>query len=472
MGSSIFQFLPSIQEIDAFLLDQGKPSGRKVRNLVQNALVQLRHQIANKTLQPDLLDSPSRESFLQWILENLKDYAPVQKVINATGVVVHTNLGRAPLPKDLFENLLPRLCSYSNLEFELETGKRGSRDSVLRNLLRNLSGAEEAMVVNNNASAVFLMLRALTAGKEVIVSRGELVEIGGSFRIPDIMRESGATLVEVGTTNRTRLSDYEQAISENTAAILKVHPSNYIIEGFTESVEIPKLVELAKSHGLYCFHDWGSGTFYQFAQKGLRSYPTAQQEIQKGIDILCFSADKLLGSVQGGIILGRKNPVEKMRKHPLYRALRADKVTLGLLESVLGAYFEPESLKEKVTGIRLLERSKDEIRDQANRMMDEIHPESNSEWKVKIEETDSRTGGGALPELPLPSCALVISHREYKAQHIQDWLRSEPIPIIVRVQEESVWLDFRTVFEEDEESLKNSLHLLFKSSFKSESQAP
>ena len=464
MAAGIYQFLPSIQEIDAFFLKKGKPSGKRVRDLVQNSLIQLRQQIANKTLDQAILNSPSRESFLEWILENFKGLQRVQKVINATGVVVHTNLGRAPLPKELFEELLPRLCSYSNLEFELETGKRGSRDTVLRNLLKNLSGAEEAMVVNNNASAVFLMLRTLTAGKEVIVSRGELVEIGGSFRIPDIMRESGAILVEVGTTNRTRLSDYEQAINENTAAILKVHPSNYVIEGFTESVEISKLVKLAKARGLYCLHDWGSGTFYQFEQKALQNYPTVQQEIQKRADIICFSADKLLGAVQGGIILGSKAAIEKMRKHPLYRVLRADKVTLGLLESVLEACFEPESLKEKVTSIRLLERTPEEIRAQATQMLDKFFPESDSGWIVRIEETDSRTGGGALPELPLPSSAMVISHPRYKAQEIQNWLRSQSIPVIVRVQTESVWFDFRTVFEEDEKVLSETLRLMLKSS--------
>jgi L-seryl-tRNA(Ser) seleniumtransferase len=398
-------------------------------------------------------------------MENSKELQHVQKVINATGVVVHTNLGRTPLPEKLFQELIPRLCSYSNLEFELDTGKRGSRDTVIRNLLKNLSGAEEALVVNNNASAIFLMLKTLTAGKEVIVSRGELVEIGGSFRIPDIMSESGAVLVEVGTTNRTRLSDYEQAINENTAAILKVHPSNYVIEGFTESVEIPRLVELAKARGLYCLHDWGSGTFYQFEQKGLKDYPTAQQEIGKGVDVLSFSADKLLGAVQGGIILGRKEAVDKMRSHPLYRALRADKVTLGIIETVLGAYFEPESLKENITGIGLLERTVEEIREQAHKTKDSLQTNPDSEWKVSIQETDSRTGGGALPELPLPSCALVIQHHRFKAQQIQEWLRSQPTPVIVRIMAESVWLDFRTIFKEDEETLLNSLNLLISTTF-------
>ena len=335
----------------------------------------------------------------------------------------------------------------------------------LRNLLKNLSGAEEALLVNNNAAATFLMLKTLTAGKEVIVSRGELVEIGGSFRIPDIMRESGAVLVEVGTTNKTRISDYEQAINENTAAILKVHPSNYVIEGFTESVEISRLVELAKARGLYCLHDWGSGTFYQFEQKGLKDYPTAQQEIGKGVDVLSFSADKLLGAVQGGIILGKKEAVDKMRSHPLYRVLRADKVTLGIIETVLGAYFEPESLKENITGIGLLERTVEEIREQAHKTKDSLQTLPDSEWKVSIKETDSRTGGGALPELPLPSCALVIQHHRFKAQQIQEWLRSQPTPVIVRIMAESVWLDFRTIFKDDEETLQNSLNLLMNTTF-------
>ena len=358
------------------------------------------------------------------------------------------------------------MSSYSTLEFDLSTGKRGSRDSKIRKLLRTLSGAEDAMVVNNNAAAVFLMLKALNGNEfenkkpEVIVSRGELVEIGGSFRIPDIMREAGVKLVEVGTTNRCRLADYEQALTENTAALLKVHPSNYEIQGFTEEVSVEILAQLAHSKGLLCFHDWGSGSFYKFRQRGLSEYSTAEQELSAGPDLLAFSGDKLLGGIQAGVLLGKAENIQKLRQHALYRALRLDKVTLGLFEATLEAYLDLKTLAENVPTVGLLELTREDIRKKVNVFLKLLKLPDNTAWKCELRETESRTGGGALPELPIESAALILSHPQKSANELQNWFRSQTVPVIVRIHEDQIWLDFRTILPQDNEELLRVLSVL------------
>ena len=458
MGNSItFKNLPSITECDAFLRQQNLSYGKAVREQVNIVLNQVRQEISKKKTGTV---SYNNNQILERVAAQVRIQSKgVQRVINATGVVVHTNLGRAPLSADLLANALPRMSSYSTLEFDLSTGKRGSRDSKVRKLLRSLSGAEDAMVVNNNAAAVFLMLKALTTSlqedkiPEVIVSRGELVEIGGSFRIPDIMREAGVKLVEVGTTNRCRLSDYEEALTENTAALLKVHPSNYEIQGFTESVSVGKMAELAHTKGLFCFHDWGSGSFYRFKQRGLSEYATAEQELAAGPDLLAFSGDKLLGGIQAGVLLGKAENIQKLRKHALYRALRLDKVTLGLLEETLEAYLDLKRLPEQVPTVGLLELTVEEIRKTVKLFLKRLKLPNKSALKCELRKTESRTGGGALPELPIESAALVLSHPEWSANDLQEWFRSQPVPIIVRVHEEQIWLDFRTILPHDSDEL-------------------
>jgi len=458
MGNSItFKNLPSITECDAFLRQQNLSYGKAVREQVNIVLNQVRQEISKKKTGTV---SYNNNQILERVAAQVRIQSKgVQRVINATGVVVHTNLGRAPLSAELLANALPRMSSYSTLEFDLSTGKRGSRDSKVRKLLRSLSGAEDAMVVNNNAAAVFLMLKALTTSlqedkiPEVIVSRGELVEIGGSFRIPDIMREAGVKLVEVGTTNRCRLSDYEEALTENTAALLKVHPSNYEIKGFTESVSVGKMAGLAHSKGLFCFHDWGSGSFYRFKQRGLSEYATAEQELAAGPDLLAFSGDKLLGGIQAGVLLGKAENIQKLRKHALYRALRLDKVTLGLLEETLEAYLDLKRLPEQVPTVGLLELTVEEIRKTVKLFLKRLKLPNKSVLKCELRKTESRTGGGALPELPIESAALVLSHPEWSANDLQEWFRSQPVPIIVRVHEEQIWLDFRTILPHDSDEL-------------------
>ena len=458
MGNSItFKNLPSITECDAFLRQQNLSYGKAVREQVNIVLNQIRQEISKKKTRTV---SYNNNQILERVAAQVRIQSQgLQRVINATGVVVHTNLGRAPLSADLLAKVLPRMSSYSTLEYDLSTGKRGTRDSKVRKLLRSLSGAEDAMVVNNNAAAVFLMLKALTSSlqedkiPEVIVSRGELVEIGGSFRIPDIMREAGVKLVEVGTTNRCRISDYEQALTENTAALLKVHPSNYEIKGFTESVSVRKMAGLAHSKGLFCFHDWGSGSFYRFKQRGLSEYATVEQELAAGPDLLAFSGDKLLGGIQAGVLLGKAENIQKLRKHALYRALRLDKVTLALLEETLEVYLDLKRLPELVPTVGMLELTVEEIQKQVKLFLEKLKLPNKSAWKCELCKTESRTGGGALPELPLESAALVLSHPEWSANDLQEWFRSQPVPIIVRVHEEQIWLDFRTILPHDSDEL-------------------
>ncbi len=459
-----YQNLPSITECDTFLKEQKLPHGKAVREQVNIVLDQLRTEISKN---PHKAVLGANAEILQRVAAQVRNQSQTtQRVINATGVVVHTNLGRAPLSKNLLRKVLPSMSSYSTLELDLSTGKRGSRDSKIRKLLRTLSGAEDAMVVNNNAAAVFLMLKALNGNEfenkkpEVIVSRGELVEIGGSFRIPDIMREAGVKLVEVGTTNRCRLADYEQALTENTAALLKVHPSNYEIQGFTEEVSVEKMAQLAHSKGLLCFHDWGSGSFYKFRQRGLSEYSTAEQELSAGPDLLTFSGDKLLGGIQAGVLLGKAENIQKLRQHALYRALRLDKVTLGLFEATLEAYLDLKTLAENVPTVGLLELTREDIRKKVNVFLKLLKLPDNTAWKCELRETESRTGGGALPELPIESAALILSHPQKSANELQNWFRSQTVPVIVRIHEDHIWLDFRTILPQDNEELLRVLSVL------------
>ncbi|MDP6486953.1 MAG: L-seryl-tRNA(Sec) selenium transferase [SAR324 cluster bacterium] len=459
-----YQNLPSITECDTFLKEQKLPHGKAVREQVNIVLDQLRTEISKN---PHKAVSGANAEILERVAAQVRNQSQTtQRVINATGVVVHTNLGRAPLSESLLRKVLPGMSSYSTLEFDLSTGKRGSRDSKIRKLLRTLSGAEDAMVVNNNAAAVFLMLKALNGNElenkkpEVIVSRGELVEIGGSFRIPDIMREAGVKLVEVGTTNRCRLADYEQALTENTVALLKVHPSNYEIQGFTEEVSVEKMAQLAHSKGLLCFHDWGSGSFYKFRQRGLSEYLTAEQELSAGPDLLTFSGDKLLGGIQAGVLLGKAENIQKLRQHALYRALRLDKVTLGLFEATLEAYLDLKTLAENVPTVGLLELTREDIRKKVNDFLKLLKLPDNTAWKCELRETESLTGGGALPELPIESAALILSHPQKSANELQNWFRSQTVPVIVRIHEDQIWLDFRTILPQDNEELLRVLSVL------------
>jgi L-seryl-tRNA(Ser) seleniumtransferase len=350
----------------------------------------------------------------------------LRRTLNATGVLVHTNLGRAPLADAALERIREVGRGYSNLEYDLTAGARGSRQDHVAALLRRLTGAEAALVVNNNAAALLLALAALAEGREVIVSRGELIEIGDGFRIPDVLERSGARLVEVGTTNRTRAGDYERAIGPDTALLLRVHQSNFRVVGFTELPAVGELSGIARRHELPLVDDLGSGVLVELPEE-----PSARQALEAGADIVCFSGDKLLGGPQAGIVVGRAELVERLRRHPLQRALRADKLTLAALEGTLGLYLEPERALQEVPVLRMLFEPLDAVRARAERLAGLVDG--------SVEETVGRVGGGALPLAELPSFACAVQ------EELAAGLRAGDPPVIGIVRDGRLLLDCRTL---------------------------
>lgn len=375
-----------------------------------------------------------------------KSMAPrLVPLVNATGVVVHTNLGRSILAPDAIENLLKINSRYSNLEFDIEKGKRGSRYAVVEDILCEISGADSAMVVNNNAAAVLICLDTLAEGREVIVSRGELVEIGGSFRIPDVMAKSGAFLKEVGTTNRTHPRDYENAISEKTSLLLKVHTSNYHIIGFTSEVTLRELVEIGASHELPVMEDLGSGTFIDFSQFGLAKEPTVQESVSTGADIVTFSGDKLLGGPQAGIIVGKTGTIEKIKKNPLNRALRIDKMTLAALESTLRLYRQQENAVELIPTLNLILMPISLIEEKTSQLFNILENLKIPELSLHRLDLISRAGGGSLPMLKIPSKGIGINVKTMSANSVERFMRNHTPPIIGRIENDLFIMDLRTV---------------------------
>jgi L-seryl-tRNA(Ser) seleniumtransferase len=363
----------------------------------------------------------------------------LRRVINATGVVLHTNLGRAPLAEVAIRAIEEAASGFSNLEYDIETGERGSRYSHCVGLLRQLTGAEDALVVNNCAAAIVLSLNTLAQRKEVLVSRGELVEIGGSFRIPEIMARSGAKLVEVGTTNRTHDDDYRRAITPKTGAIVKVHRSNFTIEGFTSDVSVERLAFIAAEHGLPVIHDFGSGLMISLDAYGLTGEPTASTAIASGATLVLMSGDKLLGGPQAGIILGASNVVAKLRKNPFARAMRVDKLTLSALEATLRLYLEPERALKEIPVLSMLSESAAEIESRAHALARTL---SDGGVSVEVAATKASVGGGAFPIAEIPSAALVL---EGNATELEEKLRSADPPVIGRIADGKLVLDLRAV---------------------------
>ena len=375
------------------------------------------------------------------------DLRRLQRVINATGIVIHTNMGRAPMAAAAVEAVTSAARNYSNLELDLATGKRGGRGGQIGELLKRLTGAEAALVVNNNAAAVLLALTAVASGGEVVISRGELVEIGGGFRVPDVITQSGARLVEVGTTNKTRIGDYRRAVSADKKVLLKVHASNYRIIGFTEEASLPELVALGQEHGLLVMNDLGSGALVDVTRFGLPYEPTVTEMIKAGVDVAMVSGDKLLGGPQCGILLGKAAPISLMASHPLFRALRADKLTLAALEATLRLYGDEEHLTETVPVLHMLSRSKEELIRRARRLRNALAKLPGLE--TRLTDGVGYTGGGALPTVPLPTKLVQVRAAAMSVEEIASALRRHAPPVMGMLADGWLVLDVRTVREEE-----------------------
>lgn len=423
------------------------------------------HEILNglrKKIQSGNLEDDSQvdiETVLMQVEErlNMMSSPSLKTVINATGIVIHTNLGRSGLADKVLRRLSEIGGGYSNLEYDLAQGKRGSRYVHVEEILKELTSAEAAMVVNNNAAAVLICLDTLAKGREVIVSRGQLVEIGGSFRIPDVMRRSGAKMVEVGTTNKTHLTDYEEMIGQETALLLKVHTSNFQIVGFTEQVPLYDLAKLGKRYGIPVMEDLGSGCLIDLSDYIEIKEPTVQEALLQGADLVTFSGDKLLGGPQAGIILGRKDLIDAIKENQLTRALRIDKLTLLALEETLRLYRDEKSVMKDIPTLRMICQPYRSLKKKVERLIRLAGGFKSLNYSLELMDGNSKVGGGALPLLELPSCLICLVPGKLPSQFIESWLRAYDPPVVTRVEKDKVVLDVRTVQERELKILSNAL---------------
>lgn len=422
------------------------------RDLITEALRTVTAEIRGQILDSaEIVESPDESAYAVLARAKLESLtAPaLRPIVNATGTITHTNLGRSLLGASASESLAQAAANYVNLEYDLNTGERGHRDRITESLLQRLTGCEASTIVNNNAAAVLLALNTLASGKEVIVSRGELIEIGGAFRIPDVMEASGAILREVGTTNRTHLRDYENAINENTALLLKVHPSNYKVVGFASTPSMAELTELGHQHNIPTMEDLGSGSLIDLTRYGLPYEPVVRERISAGVDVVTFSGDKLLGGPQAGIIVGRLDAIEQIRKNPLMRALRVGKLTIAAIEATLRLYLNEKELIEKLPMLRRYTRSIAELREVAEKLANHLRKIFGAAIRVTVEESTAQIGSGSLPVDTLPSLALNLHSPQISAETLAAYFRAQPIPVIGRVGDERLRFDMRAVFEDE-----------------------
>jgi L-seryl-tRNA(Ser) seleniumtransferase len=417
------------------------------RTVVQN----LRDKIIEakeKDLPKFSLDLASAVGKVERLIKGLYRYS-LRRVVNATGVILHTNLGRAPLCPEALQRIMEVGKGYSNLEFDLAKGERGQRYDHVSQLICALTGSEDALIVNNNAAAILLVLNTLAEKKEAIVSRGELIEIGGEFRIPEIMKKSASKLREVGTTNRTRIGDYEKAVNDKTGLIMKVHTSNFRIVGFTEEADIVSLVALGKSRGIPVMDDLGSGCLIDLEQYGLQHEPTVREALATGIDVVTFSGDKLLGGPQAGIIVGKKDVLAKIKKNPLNRALRIDKFTLAALEATLMHYLNPADAVKKLRSLKALTEPVAAVKKRAEKLITKLQKENFASLKFSLHEDFAAAGGGSLPTQQIPTVLVAIKNKKMSASKMEEKLRKMEVPVIVRVDKDEILIDMRTVAEDE-----------------------
>ncbi|HCB2272760.1 TPA: L-seryl-tRNA(Sec) selenium transferase [Citrobacter koseri] len=448
---SLYSQLPAIDRLlrdSTFLSLRDTHGHTRVVDLLRQMLDEAREAIRTTQALPAWCENWAQEVNIRLAKEAQSALRPV---INLTGTVLHTNLGRAQQAEEAIDAVAQAMRAPVTLEYDLDGAGRGHRDRALADLLCRITGAEDACIVNNNAAAVLLMLAATANGKEVVVSRGELVEIGGAFRIPDVMRQAGCTLHEVGTTNRTHAKDYRQAVNENTGLLMKVHTSNYSIEGFTKAVDEAELAAIGLELDIPVVADLGSGSLVDLSQYGLPKEPMPQQLIAAGVSLVSFSGDKLLGGPQAGIIVGKKEMIAQLQSHPLKRALRADKMTLAALEATLRLYLHPEALAEKLPTLRLLTRSEAAIQAQAQRLQAALAVRFSAEFAVNVMPCLSQIGSGSLPVDRLPSVALTFTPYDGRGSRLEAlaarW-RALPVPIIGRIYDGRLWLDIRCLEDE------------------------
>lgn len=467
MGSKeLLRQIPSVEEI----MQQSEVvalTGKHPRPLIIRAVRQVTDDLRQKILRSADKDKSTASNLLPSDLTTLieqevkkQSTSSLKHVINATGVVLHTNMGRAVMAEPAKKAVAEVLKGYSNLEIDAETGKRGSRYFHVAGLLTRLTGAEAGFVVNNNASAVFLALNTLAREKEVIVSRGELIEIGGSFRMPAIMSLAGVKLVEVGTTNKTHFKDYEEAITEETGLLLKVHPSNYQIKGFTAEVSLEEMVKLGEKYDLPVMYDAGSGAFIDFASIGCPEEPSIQKAVATGVDITTFSGDKLLGGPQAGLVVGKREYIEAMEKNHLTRVVRIDKMTLAALEATLRVYLDEENPTEKVPVLQMLTASAKELETKAIQLADKLKKAVKAD--IQVIDTTSEAGGGSLPTLQLPSKAVAVKLPKISPAAAEKKLYESEPPIFVRIADDRLVLDVRTVLSGEDDIIVDAFKKLVK----------